>query len=102
MFELDDLARALLAEGLDRGSVPEVIGPLHRVVGVVLPRVAVAERGVDPAFGGPGVAPHGVKFRDERDVRALLLGCDRRAKAGPARADHDDIVFVHCSLLAIS
>jgi len=37
VFEPDDLFRTLPTEGLDRRRVTEVVGPLHRVVCVVLP-----------------------------------------------------------------
>jgi hypothetical protein len=55
VFELDDLVAGLLGEGVDCGGVPEIVRPLHRVVGVEIPGVLGVECGVDAALGGPGV-----------------------------------------------
>jgi len=95
VFELDDLVGAILTERFDRGGVAEVVRPLHRVVGVILPGVGVPEGGVDPAFGRARVASHRVEFRDDSDIRTGLVGGDGGPESGSARADDDDIVFVH-------
>ena len=65
VLELDDLARRVAAENLDRVLVAQVVRALDRVEGVVLGRVVgrVAERGVDAALGRPGVTPHRVDLR---------------------------------------
>ena len=95
VLELVDVAGRLVAEDLDRVLVAEVVGALDRVervlLGVVLGRVA--ERRVDPALGRARVAADRVDLRDERDVGARVVGLDRRAHAGAAGADDEDVVL---------
>src|SRR2546430_15218795 len=47
------------------------------------------------AFGGDGVAAHGVDLRDDCDVQpGVGLDCgDRGTQTGRAAADHDDVVL---------
>ena len=59
---------------------------LGRVLG------GVAERRVDAALGGAGVAAGRVELRDHADVGAGIVGLDRGAHAGAAGADDQDVV----------
>ena len=87
VLELVEVPHRLAREDLDRVLVAEVVGALDRVVGVDLRAVlaGVAERGVDPALGRAGVAPHRVELRDDSDVRADVECLDRGAHAGADR-----------------
>ena len=72
----------------------EEVGALDRVEGVALRAVVagVAERGVDPALGGAGVAARRVELREEGDVGAGVERLDRGAHPGAAGADHEYVV----------
>ncbi len=95
VLELVDVAGRLAAEDLDRVLVAEVVGALDRVEGVDLGVVlgCVSERRVDAALGRAGVASRRVELRDDGDIGARVVGCDRCAHAGAAGPDHDDIVL---------
>src|SRR5205823_1297489 len=95
VLELVDVAGSLVAEDLDRVLVTEVVGPLDRVVGVLLGAVlgGVAERCVDPALGRAGVAPHGVDLREKRDVGTRIVRLDGRTHARAAGTDDEDVVL---------
>jgi len=87
VLELVDVAGGLLAEDLDRVLVPEVVGALDRVVGVLLGTVfgGVPERRVDPALGRAGMAPNRMDLGQERDVGARVERLDAaRIPAQPA------------------
>ncbi len=73
MFQLDDFFGAVLTECLDSRGVAEIVRPLHRVVGVLLPRVALAEGGVDATLGRARVTSNRVELGDEGNVCTLLL-----------------------------
>ena len=82
VLELDDVARRLAREELDRVLVAEVVGALDRVVGVDLGAVLgrVAERRVDAALGGAGVASaSGGASRSSRRRRPRRVPRSRRA-----------------------
>ena len=81
-------------EDLDRVLVAEVVGALDGVEGVRLGAVlgGVAERGVDAALGGAGMAPRRVQLRDHADVRAPVVRLDGCAHAGAPGADDEDVV----------
>src|SRR5215211_6085192 len=95
VLELVDVAGGLVAEDLDRVLVAEVVRALYAVEGVLFGVVlgCVAERRVDAALGGSGVAPHRVDLRDHRDVRAGVERLDRRAHSGTAGTDDEDVVL---------
>jgi hypothetical protein len=95
VLQLDRLFGTHLTEGLDGRGVAQVVRALHGVVGVVVPVVAGAERGVDAALRGARVRAHRVELRDDGHVGSLLVGRDGRAEAGAPTADDDDVVFVH-------
>ena len=94
VLELVDVAGRLVAEDLDRVLVAEIVGALDRVVGVLLGIVfgGVAERGVDPAFGRAGVAPHRVDLREQRDVGAEIVCLDSSAHARQAGPYDEHVV----------
>jgi hypothetical protein len=95
VLELVDVAGRFAAEDLDRVLVAEIVGALDRVegvdVGVVLG--CVSECRVDAALGGAGVASRRVQLRDDGDIGACVVRCDRGAHAGAAGPDHHDIVL---------
>ena len=95
MLELVDVARRLAAEDLDRVLVADVVGALDGVEGVLLGIVLarVAERRVDAALGGAGMAAGRVELRDDADVGAGVVRLDRRPHAGATRADDEHIVL---------
>src|SRR5207245_2725074 len=45
------------------------------------------------AFGGARMAPYRVELRDDRDVRAHVVGLDRGAHTGEPSADDQDVVL---------
>ena len=94
VLELVDVVGRLVAEDLDRVLVAEVVRALDRVVGVLLGVVVgrVPERGVDPAFGGSGVAADRVDLREKRDVGAEIVSLDRGTHARAPGADDEHVV----------
>ena len=69
--------------------------PDHRVAEVGLPRVAVVDVGQrrgDAALGHDRVRLAKQGLADDADRAARLGRRDRRAQAGPARADDEDVV----------
>ena len=95
VLELVDVLGRLAREDLDRVLVAEVVGALDRVERVALGGVVgrVPERRVDAALGRAGVAAGRVQLRDDRDVRARVVGLDRGAHACATRADHEYVVL---------
>ena len=89
---LQQLLGRLAAHDLDRVLVAEVVRALDGVEGVRLPRVALVERGVDPALRGVGVRAHGVDLADDPDRDPGLGRGERGALAGEAGADHEYVV----------
>ena len=102
VLELDDLVRGRLAEDLDRVLVADVVGALDGVEGVVVGGVLglVAERRVDPALGGAGVAADRVDLRHQGDVRAGLVRGDGRPHPGQTRAHHHDVMAQQIAALS--
>ena len=99
VLELVDVVGRLVAEDLDRVLVAEVVRALDRVEGVLLGVVlgGVPERRVDPALGRAGVAANRMDLREERDVRARVMGLDGRAHARAAGPDDEHVVYgFHC------
>ena len=95
VFELDDFLGCVLRERVDCGGVAEVVRPLHRVVRVVFPRVALLQGGVDATLGSARVRAHRVEFRDDCYVCAFLVGGDCGAEPRATAADYDYVVLVH-------
>ncbi len=56
VLELDDVARRLAAHHLDGVLIGEIVAALDRVERVRFPGVALADRGVDAALRGVGMA----------------------------------------------
>ena len=52
----------------------------------------VPERGVDAALGRARMAARRMELRDDADVGAGVVRLDRRAHAGAAGADDEDVV----------
>jgi hypothetical protein len=94
VLELDDVAGRLAREQLDRVLVADVVRPLHRVERMGLRGVLgrVAERRVDTALGGSGVAARRVELGDDGDVRAGVVCLDRGAHPCAAGSDDQDVV----------
>ena len=95
LLELVDVERRLAGEDLDRVLVAEVVGALDGVEGVTLGAVVagVPEGRVDPALGRAGVAAGRVELRDDRDVRARIVGLDRGAHPRATGPDHEYVVL---------
>ena len=95
LLELVDVERRLAREDLDRVLVAEVVRALDGVERVTLGAVVagVPEGRVDPALGRAGVAAGRVELRDDRDVRARIVGLDRGAHARATGADHEYVVL---------
>ena len=96
MLELDHRGRRFAAQIFDRVLVAEPVGALDRVVHVPGPmvRAHVAEAGGDPALRGDGVAAGREDLGDAGGLQARFGRAHRRAKAGAAGADDDDVIAV--------
>ncbi len=94
VLELVDVARRLVREDLDRVLVSEVVGALDSVIRVRLGTVlgGVAERRVDAALCGAGMAARRVQFRHDADVRAGVESLDRRPHSGASGPNDHDVV----------
>ena len=81
-------------EDFDRVLVADVVGALDGVERVALGRILrrVAERRVDAALGGAGVAARRVELRDDGDVGAGVVCLDRGAHPCAAGSDDQDVV----------
>ena len=96
MLHGNDLAARLAAHDLDGVLVAQVVAALHRVEGVILPRVsALGEGCVDSTLRSVGVAADRVDFGDYCYVGAVLLCSEGRSHTGEARADDKNIVVKH-------
>ena len=96
MLELDDRGGRLAAQIFDRVLVAEPVGALDGVVHVPGPvvRAHVAEAGGDPALRGDGVASGREDLGDAGGLQPVLGRAHRRAEAGAAGADDDDVIGV--------
>lgn len=94
-LEVEDRVDGLLRHDLGGVLVDQVVAALDRVEGVPLPVVLldVRQRGAHAALRGAGVGARGVQLGDDRGA-GLLRGLERRAHAGAACADDDDVVLV--------
>ena len=95
VLELVDVAGRLVAQDLDRILVAEIVGALHRVVGVFLGTVlrGVAEGRIDAALCRAGVAADRMDLREQRYVGARIVRLDGRAHTRAAGTDDEDIVL---------
>ena len=96
MLELDDRRGRFAGQIFDRVLVAEPVGALDRVVHVPVPmvRAHVAEAGRDPALRRDGVAAGREDLGDAGGLEARFGRAHRRAEAGAAGADDDDIIGV--------
>ena len=96
MLELDDRRDRLAHHVFDGVLVAQPVRPLDGVVHVPAPIILahVAERGADAALGGDGVAAGREQLAEAGGAQALLRHAEGGAQAGPAAADHDDVVAV--------
>ena len=96
VLQLDDRARPLLAQVLDRVLVAEPVRPLDGVVHVPAPVVLlhVAERRRDAALGRHRVAAGGEELADARGLEPGLGEAEGRAQARAAGADDHHVVVV--------
>ena len=70
---------------------------------MVLPVVALAhivERGADPALRGNRVRPRRKDLGDTGGIQTCRSHAKRRAKAGTAGANDDDVIMVICNLVS--
>jgi hypothetical protein len=96
-FELEHAIGCLLRVQLRHAPVVQQLAAAHGVAEVDLPVVLlpdVAHRRGDPALGHDRVCFPEERLADERGLHAHRARFDRRAKAGAACADHDDVVVV--------
>jgi hypothetical protein len=95
LLEVDDRVDGLAAHDLGSVLVDEVVAALDGVEGVPLPVVLldVGEGRAHAALGRAGVGPGGVELGEHRRTGAGR-GLERRAHAGAAGSDDDDVVLV--------
>ena len=94
-LQLPDAVGRLLGVQLGHPPVVEELPAAHGVAVVDLPVVVavdVAHRRRTATFGHDGVGLAEQRLRDDRHALAEQARLDRRAQAGAARADDDDVV----------
>ena len=91
LFEPVDRARRLAGEHVDEVPVRGLVRTLPDVLGVLLGRVVVAERGLDPALRLRRVARLERALGHEPDAGTRALGGDRRREARGAAPDHEHV-----------
>ena len=96
MLELVDGGGRVAAQVLDGVLIAEPVGALHGVVHVPAPvvRPHVAERRGDAALRGDRVRARREHLRHAGGLEAGFGAAERRAQAGAAGADDDDVVGV--------
>src|SRR5688572_1451302 len=97
LLELEDAVGGFLRVQLRHAPVVQELAAAHGVAEVDLPVVLlpdVAHRRRDPALGHHGVRLAEKGLADERGLGAHGVRLDRRAQAGTASTDHDDVVVV--------
>ena len=96
VLELDDRGRRFLAHELDRVLVAEPVRTLDGVVEMEAPVVLahVAERCRDATLRGHRMAARREHLGDAGGRQPRFGEAQRRAQAGSAGADHDDVVGV--------
>ena len=91
LLEPVDRGRRLFGEHLDEPTVGRLVRALPDVLRVLIGRVVVAERSLDPALRLRGVAGLERALGHERDARTGLLGGDRSREPGGAASDHEHV-----------
>ena len=91
LLEPVDRGRRLRREHLDEPAVGRLVGRVPDVLGVLLGRVVLAERGLDAALRLGRVARLERSLRRQRDAGARALGGDGGGEAGGAAADHEHV-----------
>ena len=99
VLHLIDDRRRLLAHQLRRVLIGEIIAPLDRIEGMLLPGVVptfgvVGQGRVDPALCGDGMGARRVHFGDESHIEPVAKP-DGRPKPRQTTADDEDIVLNH-------
>ena len=94
VLELDDVVGGFAAHGLDGVLVAEVVAALDGVVGVLLPGVVVAERGVDAALCGDGMASKRIDLAQKGNVDAGARHFEGSAHSRETRSYYEDVM--HC------
>ena len=99
VLHLVDDRRRLLAHDLRGVLIGQVIAPLDRVEGVLLPGVVAAvgvvgQRRVDAALGGDGMGAGRIDLGNESHVEPVAQ-TDSRPKPRQTAADDEDIVLNH-------
>ena len=91
LLEPVDRALRVAREDLDEAHVGAVVRALEDVRGVLLGRVVVPERRLDPALRLRGVARLDRALGGKADAGAGALGRDGRGEPGGAAADHEHV-----------
>jgi len=99
VLHLVDSFRSPAGEDVHGVLVGEVIGPLDRVEGVVLPAVVpgpggVAHGSVDPALCGHRMGTERMDLRDYTDILARPGRLDGSPEARKSRTDYHNIMFM--------
>ena len=97
LLQVEDRVDGLAAHDLGGVLVDEVVAALDGVERVPLPVVLldVGQRGAHAALGRAGVGAGRVELGEHRGPRPAA-GLQRRAHAGAARSDDDDVVLCVC------
>ena len=93
LLEPVDRARRLAGQHLDESPVGGLVRALPDVLGMLLGRVVVAERGLDAALRLRRVAGLDRVLRDEPDACSGPIGGHGGGEARGAAADHEHVEF---------
>ena len=92
VLQLDDVGRSLLAQHLGGVLVGQVVAALDGIEGVRLPRVLVAQGGIDPSLGSGGVAAQGVDLGQHGHIDRFAGGLQGRPHSRQASAYHQHVM----------
>ena len=91
LLEPMDRLRRLTRQDLGKAAIRRLVRALPHVLGVLLRRVVVSERGLDPALCLGGVARLEGAFRHQGDAGAGPFGRHGRSEAGGPASDHEHV-----------
>src|SRR5205823_2944848 len=91
LLEPVDCGAGIARQDVDEGLVGRLVRGLPDVGRMLVGRVVVAERGLDPALGFRGVVRLQRALGREADARAGAVGGNGRGEPGGAAADHEHV-----------